>query len=193
MNQVAVISQPYRWPISPAKVRESAPSSAPCGRLTSIYLAPSLIPGKLGASRVFSSFSLLNWSKLTFRWQAGDWSTGDKGCQAGAPLQISFQLGDLLACGRGSPQPSPQTDGGSRCVVILVTGTVLFVSPMAILLQLCFVSRSNTKASKTPEFRRTEGAEEKVVQDCNWRQNNVSFRQTSYLVRIYYGGFRIWL
>lgn len=193
MNQIAVSSRPHCWPISPAKIRESAPSSASCGCLTSIYLAPSLIPGKLGASRVFSSFSLLNWSKLTFRWQAGDWSTGDKGCQAGASLQISFQLGDLLACGRGSPRPPPQTDGGSRCVVMLVTGTVLSVSPMAILLHLCFVSRSNTKASKTPRFRRTEGAEKKVVQDCNRGQNNVSFTQTSYFVHIYYGGFRIWL
>lgn len=150
MNQVAVISRPYRWPISPTKVRESAPSSASCGRLTSIYLAPSLIPGKLGASRVFSSFSLLNWSKLTFRWQAGDWSTGDKGCQAGAPLQISFQLGDLLACGRGSPQPPPQTDGGSRCVVILVTGTVLFVSPMAIFVTIVLCFQIQHKGIKNP-------------------------------------------
>lgn len=76
-------------------------------------------------------------------------------------------MGELLACGRGRPRPPPQTDGDSRCGVILVTGTVLFVSPMAILLHLCFVSGSNTKASKTPKFRRTEGAEEKVVHGCD--------------------------
>lgn len=167
MDQIAVISRPHCWPISPAKVRTSAPSSASCGHLTSVSLAPSPIPCKLGASRVFPPFSLLNCLKFTFRWQAGDWSSGDKGCQAGAPLQISFQMGELLACGRGRPRPPPQTDGDSRCGVILVTGIVLFVSPMAILLHLCFVSGSNTKASKTLRFRWAEGAEEKVVHGCN--------------------------